>query len=403
MKIKQLTTLKIIVVIFLSCYTLIYRKQYVIQNYISLLYLLGYIIDLILSILAHYAIKSKFFQQFKCYNDDTTVIEFHCLLMNVSLSFLATKSHSAIYIHIICLLLVFLLSIAILCNIQFMRFRVPFTYCEFGTHISLILLLIFVQQPQFILAPSTIQSFIKNYPPIIMMWIFLLVLMVVIAFLPHQPMYVSVQRKSFHFIAALIYTLGIRSNALFLSVLSNNLVILFVILDFLRIQFAPNGTLSQLFQRYRDSHQDPNLSSGFPAFLLLYVNTLPLLLFRSHFHCAIISTIITVDIGDAFAAINSELPIQMSINALSVDPFAGIEDLKESTNPTVSKKQPKLLSQKEQYKRLSIVDSSYEQELLQRPRESEKELGSWVGCSVDPLMIPPEDDLTIEKLIAEFL
>ncbi|BFU25562.1 Cytidylyltransferase family, putative [Entamoeba histolytica] len=303
MKIKQLTTLKIAVVIALSCYTLIYRKQYVMKNYITPLYLLGYGIDLILSIIAHYSIKSKFFQQFKCYNDDTTVIEFHCLLMNVSLSFLTTKSHSAIYIHIICLLLVFLLSISILCNVQFMRFKVPFTYCEFGTHISLLFLLIFVQQPQFFLAPSTIQSFIKNYPSIIIMWIFLLVLMVVIAFIPHQPMYVSVQRKSFHFIAALIYTIGIRSNALFLSVLSNNLVVLFVILDFLRIKLAPTGILSQLFQRYRDSHQDPNLSLGFPAFLLLYVNTLPLLLFRSHFHCAIISSIITVDIGDAFAAI----------------------------------------------------------------------------------------------------
>ncbi|BFU25563.1 hypothetical protein ENUP19_0367G0009 [Entamoeba nuttalli] len=93
----------------------------------------------------------------------------------------------------------------------------------------------------------------------------------------------------------------------------------------------------------------------------------------------------------------------MSINALSIDPFAGIEDLKESTYPIISKKQPKLLSQKEQYKRLSIVDSSYEQELLQRPLESEKELGSWVSCPVDPLMIPLEDGLTIEKLIAEFL
>ena len=78
---------------------------------------------------------------------------------------------------------------------------------------------------------------------------------------------------------------------------------MFILFDAIRGKYFPNGVVTKLFSSYKDSHQDPQLSCGFPAFLLLYINTIPLIFNNTIFHNSIASTILTVDIGDAFAAI----------------------------------------------------------------------------------------------------
>lgn len=306
---KELTITKIIVILILSIYTLYKHYSIISTHFNPILYLTIYTIDLLLSICSHFKITSKFFKLFKTYNDDTTVIEFHFLVMNISLILMSFNTFSYISFHMFCLLIIFILNLFILLNIDltqfklFKTFRIPFTYCEFFVHSTIILIFIFIKRPQLYFTFSMLITFFIDHYIVIFLWILLLTIMIIVSIIPHKPQYVSVQRKSFHFVAACIYAIGIHTDTELLGIGSNWLVILFILFDFLRAKLFPNGFISKLFTSYKDSHQDPQLSCGFPAFLLLYINTIPLIFNKTQFHSAIISTIMTVDVGDAFAAI----------------------------------------------------------------------------------------------------
>ena len=208
-----------------------------------------------------------------------------------------------------CLLVIFILNLFILLNVDFTQFkffktfRIPFTYCEFFVHSTIILIFLFIKRPKLYFTFSMVFNFITEHYDIILIWIALLTIMIVVSIIPHKPQYVSVQRKSFHIVAACIYAIGIHTDTELLGIGSNWLVLLFVVFDFIRAKVSPNGFVTKLFTSYKDSHQDPQLSCGFPAFLLLYINTIPLIFNKTIFHNSIVSTIMTVDVGDAFAAI----------------------------------------------------------------------------------------------------
>ncbi|ELP87740.1 hypothetical protein EIN_410930 [Entamoeba invadens IP1] len=207
-------------------------------------------------------------------------------------------------LHLLALIFSFINSLFILSNCRVTRYHVPFTYCEFWTHVAVLVFLYLtptVHSPNFSI-PYYV-NFVVKHPDVILTWSFLMVMMTIISLIPRQNIYVSVQRKSFHFVAGVIFTVGIKTDVLVLQQLCSFFLIGFLIVDFARAKFFPRSALSTLFEKFGDSHQDPKLSAGFPAFLLLYVNTIPLFFYHTRFHQIIAASIITVDVGDAFAAI----------------------------------------------------------------------------------------------------
>ncbi|KAL7720078.1 dolichol kinase [Entamoeba marina] len=357
-----------------------------------------------------------------CYNNDTTVIELHFLLITCPLPFLPSTTVATF--HLATLIFILCSSISILLDIQIPKFKVPFTYCEFFTHITLLLCYIIFPVPAVTYSPSQFLQVALENISLVIMWSLLLLILIIIALEPSQNVYVSVQRKTFHFVAAGIYTLGLRQAEIFSSTTFH-----------LRRQLFPKSSISKLFRRYCDCYQDPKMSYGYPAFLLLYINTIPLLFLKTNYSEFAIASIITVDVGDAIAAIigsyfgkyfpivrcgnksvlgtiafivSSLLAGLTVISAMSVKKhrtrakipqfsvFDGLDDPKQTDkgNSEDAKRN----------KRYNHLSGTYEKfnELFKREAENANELGSWTYCPIEPQQIKVEPTIFIEKMLFDF-